>query len=155
MWVVQLVGTDLLNLDDKCGLTIATNTRAVVYSALHFFQALLTIVSGPWSINVSSPDGHDPTADICPACGQQCAHREVLAPPKRTGRAKLSDPDAPTTYRGRGRPRIVDANRVRKWRVVTYLTSESYMKLLKVAGGRDMSDVLRDMVEGQLEKEQA
>lgn len=91
---------------------------------------------------------HDPEAEICSACGQACVHRDVIRP-RGLNRAKLSDPDASTKVygRGRGRPRIVDAARTKKWRVVTYLDSERFSKLLKLAGGRDMAEVLREIIE--------
>jgi hypothetical protein len=109
---------------------------------------------------VSYPGGHDPEADVCPACGQSCVHRELFSSANKSrpiNRAKPSaGPEAIAAFSARrGRPRIVDANKVNKWRAVTYLNSDSYSKLLKLAGGRDISEVLREIVEARLEKETA
>ena len=73
-------------------------------------------------------NGHDPEADFCPPCGQRCAHAELFV--KQTKR--------------RGPGKILDG---KKFRVVTYMKMHPYFRLLKIAGGRDISDVVRELLD--------
>lgn len=84
-----------------------------------------------------SYNGHDPHSNVCPACGERCVHRKMLSG------------DSPKS-RG-GRPKSA-AHENKRHRVVCYLDSNSFTELLKIAGGKDMSHVVRGIIEEALKR---